>query len=183
MNLLNKKSTQERATQKRLETTMRINNLLIAFFLFVLPLLTFSAGEMFPSGPNQQLTPGKLCTKPENHRYPENIPYCGRHVDSSTKALIIKNYDEKLGYQIQTMDRKDFKIDHFFPLCAGGGNDIENLWPQHKSVFAVTDALEALVCLKMSEGKLLQKDAIAIIIEAKNDLSKVDGITKRLNGL
>jgi len=81
------------------------------------------------------------------------------------------------------MNRMDFKIDHFIPLCAGGSNDPVNLWPQHKSVYQQTDPVEPLLCQRMLEGKLSQTDAVKLIMRAKLDLNQVPVVMKILNGL
>lgn len=130
----------------------------------------------FPTGPAQQMTPGKLCDIPNELRYPEQIAYCERDVTIETKHLIIEEYDRQFGFQIQTMPRDQFKIDHYIPLCMGGSNDITNLWPQHVSVYTVTDPLEKAICDKMVVGKIQQKDAVALIIEGKNHLDEVPKI-------
>ncbi|MNT67943.1 hypothetical protein D3C72_2061270 [compost metagenome] len=81
------------------------------------------------------------------------------------------------------MNRMDFKIDHYIPLCMGGANDVENLWPQHKSIYAITDPLEPLLCEKMADGRLLQKDAINYIKAAKANLDQVPAIIRQVQGL
>jgi len=82
------------------------------------------------------------------------------------------------------MDRKDFKIDHFIPLCAGGSNDPSNLWPQHKSVYEITDPVEPLICAKMAAGKLDQAYAIKLITTAKTtNLDEVKNVINILNKL
>lgn len=143
----------------------------------------FSFGPNFPTGPNLALTPGKLCDRPVNFRYPEQIAYCQRDVTYETKEILIQRYDEELGFHIQTLARADFKIDHFIPLCAGGSNDSKNLWPQHKSIYQVTDPIEPLLCEKMEQGKLSQVNAVKLIIKAKTDLSQVPMVLKTLHGL
>ncbi|MGZ3790094.1 MAG: hypothetical protein ACXVLQ_16275 [Bacteriovorax sp.] len=157
--------------------------LFLAFSLTILSTALFAFGPAFPTTPNLQLTPGKLCDRPTGYRYPEHIAYCERDVTYDTKEVLIKNYDQKLGYSIETMGRADFKIDHFIPLCAGGSNDTVNLWPQHKSVYEVTDPVEPLICEKMLEGKLSQSDAVKLVMKAKTDLSQVPAVMKTLNSL
>jgi hypothetical protein len=155
---------------------------LLVSALFVLTVSSALAMDSFPKGPDATLTPGALCTHPSTHRYPENIAYCERNVDSRQKAQIYLAYDQ-LGYQTRSMKRQNFKIDHYFPLCMGGSNESANLWPQHQSVYTITDPLEQKICEKMAEGVLLQKDAIDIIKKAKGDLSLVDGYMEYLEGL
>ncbi|CAN5579576.1 hypothetical protein BH10BDE1_BH10BDE1_33890 [soil metagenome] len=141
------------------------------------------AAQNFPEGPRAEMTPGSLCQKNSGYRYPEHIKYCNRSVDSGMKNEIIKEYDQTFGYSVRSMPRRAFKIDHLIPLCAGGSNNQDNLWPQHESVYAITDPLEPLVCEKMADGKLSQADAVQLIHEAKNDLSKVAAIISHLESL
>jgi len=153
--------------------------------LLILTSLTLSAGEgaRFPKSPILEETPGKLCSSPTAFRYPEQIAYCERNVDSYTKKAVIQKYDKLFGFSISSMNRLDFKIDHLIPLCAGGANSEDNLWPQHKSVYAITDPLEPVVCQKMLEGKLKQADAVKLIIQAKTNLDQVPAILKQVSSL
>jgi hypothetical protein len=137
----------------------------------------------FPLKPDPSLTPGELCSTPDAYRYQENIPYCNRDVDTKTKNDIIEQYDHDLGFDIQRRPRGDFKIDHYFPLCMGGSNSTRNLWPQHKTVFEQTDALEFEVCEKMAKGRLLQRDAVELIVRAKNDLRTVPEVRRHVQAL
>ena len=137
----------------------------------------------YPKNPNLDQTPGKLCSGSNKFRYPEHIQYCERNVDSYTKKAIISKYDRLFGYSIGSSNRMDFKIDHLIPLCAGGSNSDENLWPQHKSVYEITDPLEPIVCEKMLEGKLLQADAVVLILKAKMNLDQVPAIIKQVKNL
>lgn len=137
----------------------------------------------FPTSPHPELTPGSLCESPTAKRYPEGIPYCARKVASELKAEIMREYDQTLGYRIQAMNRGAFKIDHYIPLCMGGSNRPDNLWPQHESVFNVTDPLEGLACDKMAQGKLRQAAAVSIIREAKANLGGVPALVSRVQQL
>lgn len=141
------------------------------------------ANDGFPTGPELAVTPGKLCDTPSKLRYPEQIPYCARDVKPLMKYEIIANYDHIFGYKIAEMPREDFKIDHLIPLCVGGSNDITNLWPQHKSVYAITDPLEPEICSKMYQGKLKQAEAVMLVIEAKTNLDRVKEIIKYVKSL
>lgn len=156
---------------------------LILFSVTLFSSLSFAFGPNFPTTPNLNLTPGKLCDQPSGYRYPEHIAYCERNVTYDTKEILIKNYDQRLGYRIETMNRQEFKIDHFIPLCAGGSNDSVNLWPQHRSVYEVTDPVEPLLCQKMLEGKLSQADAVKLVMRAKTDLSQVPAVMQILKKL
>ncbi len=156
--------------------------LLSLFVVCTMGSLEVQALEAFPKGPDATLTPGDLCHHPDAYRYPERIAYCERDVSSSEKAAIFQKYDQ-LGYRTRQMKRTAFKIDHYIPLCAGGSNSEKNLWPQHESVYELTDKLEALVCEKMAAGRLKQKDAIDYIVEAKNNLQRARTIEAEVRSL
>lgn len=154
-------------------------------FLLLLSLSSLSYGmnPEFPTSPDSRLTPGSLCDHPDEYRYPEHIPYCNRDVDGGQKKAIFDLYRKKLGYVLDPQDRKQYKIDHYFPLCAGGSNQENNLWPQHRSVYEVTDPVENIGCQKLADGKISQKELITLIIKAKSDLSKAPQIFLLLKSL
>lgn len=159
------------------------NILKLSLISLLLVNVAFAGANRFPKNPDLAQTPGKLCTTPSEHRYPEQIDYCERDVDTYTKNSIIAKYDTLFGYEIRSMKRLDFKIDHLIPLCAGGANSEENLWPQHKSVYAITDPIEPVLCEKMSQGKLKQADAVKLILKAKMNLGQAPAIFKELQRL
>lgn len=160
---------------------MRVISILTA--ILIASVQVYAEKSAFPYQPDLQKTPGELCAEADQYRYPERIAYCNRKVDTKLKAEIIKEYDSDLGYSIQTMPRTKFKIDHFIPLCMGGSNDRTNLWPQHESVYEITDALEPALCEKMAQGKLLQADAIDMIKRGKTHLDEVPAILAKVKGL
>ncbi len=158
-----------------------IRSFVTAVVLFT-SLVSFSE-DKFPVGPNPQTTPGSLCENSNVHRYPENIVYCDRDVSSATKNSLIKMYDNQLGYRIGSMSRNEFKIDHFIPLSIGGSNNSDNLWPQHKTVYKITDPLEQLLFDKIKEGRIKQADAIRVIREGKLNLGRVPDLIDYVQGL
>lgn len=151
--------------------------LVIAFGQFAV------SSDQFPTGPNPTTTPGDVCVDSGVKRYPEQIDYCERNVSSDLKKELIKSYDEKFGYQIEQMNRQDFKIDHFIPLSIGGSNSEKNLWPQHKSVYTVTDPLELVLSQKISAGRIKQAEAIRVIKEGKLNLGRVPDLMQYVNSL
>lgn len=159
------------------------NLLKLSLISLLLVNVAFAGANRFPKNPDLAQTPGRLCTTPTEHRYPEQIAYCERDVDTYMKNSIIAKYDTLFGYEIRSMKRMDFKIDHLIPLCAGGANSEENLWPQHKSVYAITDPIEPVLCEKMAQGKLKQTDAVKMILKAKLNLDLAPGILKELQRL
>jgi hypothetical protein len=132
-----------------------------------------SAIREFPVAPESMLTPGSLCDRPDSYRYPERIPYCERDsLDTRIKDEVFKEYREN-GYRLNPKHRSDYKIDHLIPLCAGGSNREDNLWPQHKTLYVLTDPLEPLGCDKLKQGKITQAVLVHLIISAKVNLSLV----------
>ena len=136
----------------------------------------------YPKGPVARFTPGELCDRPASYRYPENIAYCDRNVSTEQKDQVFATY-RKNGYRMSYVNRADYKIDHYFPLCAGGSNNNENLWPQHISLANITDSIEQLGCDKMSKGKLSQARFIALIKRVKNDLSQANIVKSEISRL
>jgi len=93
------------------------------------------------------------CTYSQAHR---NVPSAEhKHV-----------YDE---YNVPPSKRNkiDGEVDHFYPLCAGGSNKIENLWYQpainmsngENFGFHEKDKLETYICVQITNGKLDPKEA------------------------
>lgn len=150
--------------------------LLVAFSSFSL------LAQEYPIGPDESLTPGAICKHPDSYRYPEQIAYCKRNVSTDQKNRVFANY-RQLGFHLNPKLRRDYKIDHLIPLCAGGGNDMSNLWPQHKTVYAKTDAMEALACVKLSQGLIRQAEVIELILTAKKNLALVRPAMDKLNSL
>jgi hypothetical protein len=155
----------------------------VLFTVLFLVQSVFAGQGSFPAGPDRQLTPGETCTHPTEYRYPEHIPYCERNVDSELKRDIIRMYDRERGFTIQQMPRGQFKIDHYIPLCMGGSNERENLWPQHQSVYNITDPMEPALCQKMAEGKVTQARAMELIRQGKNNLDQVPAVMREINSL
>lgn len=159
--------------------TVVLRSLFVLSFLF--QSLALASGN-YPDGPEPKSTPGSLCLKGIK-RYPENIIYCERDVATDLKKHIIRMYDQDFGYNIQRMPRDQFKIDHFIPLSIGGSNEVTNLWPQHYSVYEITDPVEHLLGQKIAEAKLKQVEAIKLIREVKTNLSKAPEVIRYLHGL
>lgn len=156
----------------------------VFFYSLVLSfVIQVHGNENYPRTPDLQQTPGSLCHGKSSKRYPEKISYCGRSVSKSEKMEVIRVYEQKLGYQILRYGRQSFKIDHLIPLCAGGSNEINNLWPQHQSIYELTDPLEGLVCEKMAQGRLLQARAIEYIMKAKLRPETSETIIREVQGL
>ncbi len=143
---------------------------------------SFSKTGWFPETPHEKLTPGDVCDDADAFRYPERIRYCNREVSKEHKAAIFITYDMELGFHTREMNRTEFKIDHYIPLCMGGSNETENLWPQHKTIYQQTDPIEPLLCELMSSGQMLQAKAISIIRQVKRNPERARAILRDLEG-
>lgn len=160
---------------------MGLSKVLFSVLAISLSLQVF-AGSNFPIKPDPRMTPGKLCDLPVEYRYPEHVAYCGRDVETETKAEIFAAY-RRAGYPMSSTNRADYKIDHYIPLCMGGSNEKVNLWPQHVSIYKITDSIEASLCDKMKQGKLSQAKAVIYMKGVKNDLSTAPALIKILSAL
>lgn len=144
--------------------------------------LTLAYKAEYPQGPATNLTPGSLCERASEYRYPEQIAYCKRDVSSTQKRDIFEDY-RGLGFNLDPNHRSSYKIDHYIPLCAGGSNKDDNLWPQHMSIYAITDPMEQVGCEKLKVGKIAQAELIRIIKLVKHDLSQAANAFRFLNSL
>lgn len=135
----------------------------------------------YPKSPDLTLTPGSLCDTPDRYRHPEQIPYCERNVNSFLKDLIFLNY-KKLGYSLSGA-RESYKIDHYIPLCFGGSNKQDNLWPQHVTLSVLTDSIEAMGCEVLGLGKVTQKELLDLIVKAKLNPKEGPKIFKYIKSL
>jgi hypothetical protein len=159
-----------------LENFMSVSKILTVVNILLGLLMSTSAMAesrmRFPLNPDPALTPGSLCTTGMKYRYFERIRYCTRGVATSLKQQVIATYDAARGFEIGKMDRREFKIDHYIPLCMGGSNEPNNLWPQHLTAFEHTDRIEQEICKRMSEGQLRQAEGVELIRRAKANLSE-----------
>ena len=148
--------------------------------IWLLALATqFSFAAEFPMKPDKQLTPGELCQYPAEYRYPEQIAYCERDVSKEQADQVFQDYRKK-GFNLNLDNRSSYKIDHYIPLCAGGANSNENLWPQHMSIFAQTDDIERIGCETMAMGKISQAEFVKLIKQVKNDLTLASAVRMEL---
>ncbi len=157
-----------------------VSFLTLTFLTLSLVSTSNSWADGFPIGPDTSMTPGELCEHADSLRYDEKIPYCNRNVSPSEKWDIIDDYEAK-GFEIRRYGRENFKIDHLIPLCAGGSNSSENLWPQHVTIYEQTDRIEEMTCRMMAQGLMLQSDAVGLILDTKLNLEKAPEVERTLS--
>jgi hypothetical protein len=112
--------------------------------------------------PNATLTPGALCTARDpnfdKYDYPEQVARCKRNVNTAEKQKVADEYGH-----LPKSQWSNYEFDHLVPLCAGGSNDITNLWPQPLDQAKVKDQIEDEVCKGMRNGTMSQAQAVARI--------------------
>lgn len=105
--------------------------------------------------PDPTCTPGGVMTTDLNiicHQSTKDR----RNVPTSLKRQVFVDY----GFHYP-QPRGTFECDHKVPLCAGGSNDITNLWPQAAAaptLFHVKDKLEDRMCRDICDGKRTAAD-------------------------
>ncbi|MBS1958857.1 MAG: hypothetical protein JST80_05220 [Bdellovibrionales bacterium] len=133
-----------------------------------------------PRMPDPNMTPGSLCAEGNTYRYPEHIRYCARDVDVYLKEQIFHRYGQKYN-NFKNYKRAHFKMDHFIPLCMGGSNNPNNIWPQHQTIYPQTDQIEDLLCIGMSKGLLKQAQAVRMIMQVKRNLAVAPQMRNQLH--
>jgi hypothetical protein len=132
--------------------------MLIFNSIFALSLLVNAAVFKGPE-PLANNTPGRLCTTSDSdysHKdYPEKIARCDRNFSMSDKKKVAEQYGA-----LPESQWDKYEFDHLIPLCAGGSNDIKNVWPQLLTAAKEKDILEIDICISMRSGEILQSTAV-----------------------
>jgi len=128
-------------------------------FLMVAVTILFSQLAVAVVQPNWNLTPGHLCSASDpnfsKYDYPEHIARCARNVDDQEKLQVAESYGN-----IPKADWAKYEFDHLIPLCAGGSDDPQNIWPQPIDDAHLKDVLENDICMGMKAGTLTQSQAV-----------------------
>lgn len=129
------------------------------FIFIVLGVIFYSFAGLTLAQPNWTLTPGVLCSATDpnfsNYDYPEHVARCTRNVGTQEKQQIAAEYGD-----IPQSDWSRYEFDHLIPLCAGGSDDVRNLWPQPIDDAHKKDVLENEICIAMKAGTLTQAQAV-----------------------
>lgn len=89
-----------------------------------------------------------------------------RNVSESVKKQVFRNYN------IYPKPGEDWEIDHYYPLCAGGSNDITNLWPERgNNVIVYYNNTGATTTLYIKDELKIDKNLNVSIKESKTGLN------------
>jgi hypothetical protein len=109
--------------------------------------------------PDKNHTPGVLCTSSDpdfdSFAYSAHVAKCTRNIEEDEKIQVAGWYGG-----IPRSDWPKYEFDHLIPLCAGGSNSPQNLWPQPIDEAKLKDKVEDEVCRGLREGTLTQERAV-----------------------
>ena len=129
----------------------------LTVFLSIAQAAPVKAGKV--QSPQFKITPGLLCSKADPDfsflDYPEKIARCARNIGDAEKTKVAATYGN-----IPRASWVNYEFDHLLPVCAGGSNSADNLWPQPIIEAHKKDILEVDICLAMKAGTLKQVDAV-----------------------
>lgn len=135
-------------------------------------------GTMRGIYPDPRLTPGRAATLKSsdlqrndwcNSTQVGDGPACEQTYSQAHRE--VSTFHKKLVYTAYGVSYPQaqgaYEVDHFYPLCAGGSNDLENLWLEPADLivggenlgYHAKDILEAAVCWGIKQGKIDPKDA------------------------
>lgn len=112
--------------------------------------------------PNRQLTPGSIMTMSTGTICVTGYTSTVRDVSKSTKDKVF------LMYNITSHAPYSYEVDHMIPLCLGGSNEINNLWPEPyepKPGAREKDVVENWFCHKVCNGNISLQEAQRAITE------------------
>lgn len=109
-----------------------------------------------------------------------------RLVTAAMKRQVFENYGLKGNADASQGCKKDkngrrYEIDHRIPRCAGGADDVNNLWAQCYSGewnAVMKDRLEVLACKKICTGELSPAEAQALFDDWKDSYRRYFGKPK-----
>jgi hypothetical protein len=118
--------------------------------------------------PDPVLTPGAVRTVNRDEIVGVNTATV-RNVSGAEKLAVYRRYGMTGPHDTipGTSHQAPFEIDHRVPLCAGGANDITNLWVEASDgpwTFHDKDALEDRLCSKLRKGLVTVEQAQAAFL-------------------
>ncbi len=145
----------------------------LACFLTALVLLVLAAGLQLGLAADLTLTPGVVRDLSVETICKTKWGRDRRLVTAAMKRQVFENYglkgnaDASQGCKLDKHGRR-YEVDHLVPRCAGGADDVKNLWPQCYSGewnAVMKDRLEVLACKKICKGELSVKEAQALFAD------------------
>lgn len=105
--------------------------------------------------PDPQSTEGSV--RIDGKTIAEDCGHAKEHRGAMTKA---RTEEVQIRYGLPTGHHPDYEIDHLIPLCLGGADDPDNLWPQPRETIEPVwnaekkDKLERRVCAMVCRGQV-----------------------------
>jgi hypothetical protein len=155
----------------------RLVTILAVAFAMATPSCVLAADHVGPPNlyPDPTLTQGKADTLSGAALMARYTAHCKAHRPSCTYSQSHRNVPSHVHEQVYVeynvpeaaRNIASGEVDHFYPLCAGGSNDISNLWYQpvdnrwngQEFGFHEKDDLETWVCKQIKAGSLNPQDA------------------------
>ena len=109
--------------------------------------------------------PDPLCT-PGAVETTDLAVICGQSTRERRHVTAVERREVFAEYGIPFPSTEEYEVDHLVPLCAGGSNDIGNLWPQAADPppgFHEKDRLEQQLCHQVCAGRMTPADAQHLI--------------------
>ena len=132
-----------------------MKSFIAAVFLSLFFFISFS--QAFQQ-PDSVLTPGVACSEQDpdfkGFDYPSHVARCNRNISIQEKQRVAAKYGD-----IPQSEWSNYEFDHLLPLCAGGSNSDQNLWPQPIEEAHIKDTLEVQICTAMKAGTMTQDEA------------------------
>lgn len=100
-------------------------------------------------GATESVTREQLCSQSTRER---------RHVSEATKRAVLASYG------VPWSARGGYEVDHRVPLCAGGSNDVANLWAQPSPGYEAKDRVEAHVCRAICAGTMTAEEGQRVFL-------------------
>jgi hypothetical protein len=137
--------------------TLKIIVLLFCLVVIMIAIASHANGQAMP---NKQLTPGAISTTDVHKLCRPGFATSVRHVTQSMKRQVY------LRYGVTPVTGRCCEVDHLIPLCLGGANVVENLWPEPytpRPGAHEKDKTEVWLYGQVCHGKMSLKRAQSII--------------------
>lgn len=128
---------------------------------FLAPLLLSSSLlAASPERPDPKLTPGEVFNVTKERVCSPRYATNARHVTREMKRATFRRYHVKYFPHA-------YQVDHLIPLCLGGRNSLENLWPEPIDRALESDKVERRLCHEVCAGEISLEEARRKVLKQK----------------